>query len=437
MDPRLRGDDGYNGPQIIQFGQLRTRPSMYPRVAAESVQTALTDSRVVFIAGPRQAGKSTLAQQIAGSERPYYTLDDQATLRAAKSDPKGFIRGLDHVTVDEIQRAPELLLAIKESVDNDPRPGRFLLTGSANIMTLPAVADSLAGRMETITLLPLSQGEINGRKPTFLDLALQGRVAPQSSTPAIGDDLIEIVLTGGYPEAVARSTQERRTKWYLDYINSIIQRDVRDIAEVSRLGDMPRLIQLLAQHSAQLVNYSEIGAPLAMDRKTVQRYLDIFSALYITRSVGPWHNNQITRLTKSPKLHFLDSGLLAALRGMTIERVRADRGPFGHVLETFVFGELVKQAGWLETRGISIHHFRTTTKTQDEVDFVLEDNQGSVVAMEVKASATVTSSDFNGIRKLSEVTKDRFVIGILTYDGDKVIPFGSNMWAVPISNLWI
>ncbi|QND53838.1 ATP-binding protein [Phyllobacterium sp. 628] len=409
---------------------------MYPRFSAQDVEVALSDSRVVLIAGPRQAGKSTLARAASNSSRSYFTLDDETTLDAAKSDPKGFVRGLDLATIDEIQRAPGLLLAIKESVDEDKRPGRFLLTGSANIMTLPTVADSLAGRMEVITLMPLARGEIVGRKPTFLDLAFQGRIAPGNGASATANELIEVVLAGGYPEAIGRSTPNRRTKWYLDYINAIIQRDVRDIADIGRIGDMPRLIRLFVNYSAKLINFSEIGAALAMDRKTVQRYLDIFSALYITHAVEPWHNNLISRLTKSPKLHFLDSGLLAAVLGVSLEGIKSDRTVFGHLLESFVFSELVKQIGWLQGRGISINHFRTTTRTQDEVDFVLEDNRGGIVGIEVKASATVVSDDFRGMRKLAEVTKSRFIAGILTYDGDKVVPFGSNMFAVPVSHLW-
>lgn len=409
---------------------------MYPRFSAQDIRSALTDSRVVLIAGPRQAGKSTLAKSVSDSSRSYFTLDDATILNAAKADPKGFIRGLDRVTIDEIQRAPGLLLAIKESVDEDPRPGRFLLTGSANIMTLPTVADSLAGRMEVITLMPLARGEISGQKPTFLELAFQGQVAPVKGISVSGPELIEIVLAGGYPEAIARSTPERRTKWYLDYINAIIQRDVRDIADITRIGDMPRLIRLFANYSAKLINFSEIGVALAMDRKTVQRYLDIFTALYITHSMEPWHNNQISRLTKSPKLHFLDSGLLASVLGVTMDGIRSDRNVFGHLLESFVFGELLKQVGWMQARGISIHHFRTTTRIQEEVDFVLEGNRGGIVGIEVKASATVLSEDFRGMRKLSEVTKGRFIAGILIYDGDKIVPFGSDMFAVPVSHLW-
>ena len=408
---------------------------MYQRFALAAVKTSLSDTRVVLIVGPRQAGKSTLAKSLSSSARAYLTLDDPATLSSAKSDPKGFIRGLSTATIDEIQRAPELLLAIKESVDVDQRPGRFLLTGSANIMSLPTIADSLAGRMEVITLLPLSQSELAGKKPTFIELAFDGRTAPAKS-PIVGDELVEIVLSGGYPEVLARSTPVRRNKWCLDYVDAIIQRDVRDVAEVSRLGDMPRLMRMFAHHTAQITNSAEIGKSLTMDRKTVQRYLDIFSALYLTRAIEPWHNNQISRLSKSPKLHFLDSGLLASLRAASADTIRADRTSFGPLLETFVFGELLKQAGWLTERGILIHHFRTTTNKPDEVDFVLEDNKRRILGVEVKASATASASDFNGIRKLSEATKNRFSAGIVLYDGDKVLPFGDKMFAVPVSNLW-
>lgn len=409
---------------------------MYPRFAAEAIKAGLHDTRVVLVVGPRQAGKSTLVKSIAGENRPYLTLDDEATLRLARSDPKGFIRGLDKAAIDEVQRAPELILAIKESVDNDRRPGRFLLTGSANVMSLPTIADSLAGRMEVVALLPLSRAEIAARKPTFIELAFGGRVAVPGRSPAIGDELIEIVLTGGFPEVLTRATPARRTKWCLDYMDAIIQRDVREIAEVVRLGDMPRLVRLLAHHSAQLVNYSEMAGPLAMDRKTVQRYLEILSALFITRSIEPWHSNQISRITKSPKLHFLDSGLLNALRGSSIGSMRMDKVSFGPVLESFVFGELLKQAGWLTERAISIHHFRTTTSRPDEVDFVLEDSLRNVLGIEVKASATVTPGDFKGMRKLAEATKSRFRAGVVLYDGDKVIPHGTNMFAAPVSNLW-
>ena len=405
---------------------------MYPRFITDAVRTALADTRVVFIAGPRQAGKTTLLRALAPENRPYLTLDDETTLRAAKDDPRGFIRGLSSAAIDEVQRAPDLLLSIKESVDADPRPGRFLLTGSANVMALPRVADSLAGRMGVLPLLPLSRAEIFGRPPSFLSLAFQGQVAPAVGA-AVGDDLIDLVLAGGYPEALARPSVDRRHRWCLDYLDAIVQRDVRDVAEVGRLGEMPRLLRLLAMHSGRLVNSAEIGAPLGIDRKTAQRYTDILEALFLVATVPAWSSNQIKRLIKAPKLHFLDSGLLAALLGIDAARIKADRSLLGPLLETFVYGELAKQVGWSDKR-IGFFHFRT--KEGREVDLVMEDRFGRVVGIEVKASATVRPSDFGGVRRLADACGDRFALGAVCYDGDTAVPFGPNLWAIPVSNLW-
>lgn len=416
---------------------------MYPRFITPLVQEALTDTRVVLVAGPRQSGKTTLVRALAADGagdgaaggRRYFTLDDASTRAAAQNDPKGFIRGLDQVVLDEVQRAPDLLLAIKESVDQDTRPGRFLLTGSANLMTLPTVADSLAGRMEVIPLLPLAQAEVAARPPRFLTRAFAGQITqPEGPAVPLGPDLVNRVLAGGYPEARTRASAERRLKWYLDYIGAIIQRDLPEIASGGRLGDLPRLVELLAHYSAQPVNLSSMGGPLGMDHKTVGRYLDILAALYLVATIPPWQSNRIARLTKAPKLHFLDSGLLAALQGLSPARVLADRAAFGAVLETFVYTELLKQAGWSPLAGIRFHHFRT--QYGDEVDLVLEDRVGAVVGIEVKGAATVTAADFAGLRKLATSAGGQFRLGVVVYDGDQIIPFGDGLWAAPLASLW-
>ena len=234
---------------------------MYPRFVECRIREALIDTRVVLLVGPRQSGKTTLAQKLAGEDMVFLTLDNATTLDAASTDPVGFVRGLERAVIDEIQRAPDLLLAIKESVDNDPRPGRFLLTGSSNLMTLPRVADSLAGRMETVRLLPLAQSEIHGTPPSFFSDVFGDR-APAVSDAIVGDDLIELVLMGGYPESLARRSPARRERWYLDYVDAILQRDLQDVAQIEQAQQMPRLLRVLAQHAGQLVNYSGIGAPL-------------------------------------------------------------------------------------------------------------------------------------------------------------------------------
>ncbi|HLJ64135.1 MAG TPA: ATP-binding protein [Stellaceae bacterium] len=406
---------------------------MYPRFALQRVEQALADTRVVLLAGPRQAGKTTLAQALAGETRAYRTLDNATTLAAARADPTGFVRNLDRAVIDEIQRTPELLLAIKESVDTDPRPGRFLLTGSANLMTLPRVADSLAGRMETVPLLPLAQSEIaSAAIPTFIEAAFRGEPPPIGRL-VIGDALTETVLSGGYPEALTRKSWGRRQDWYLDYGDAIVQRDVRDIAAVDQLDRMPRLLRVLALYAGQLVNHTGMGAAIGLNHVTTQRYGAVLEQLFLIRTLPPWHSNALKRLTKTPKLHFLDSGLLAALRRATPERIAGDRGALGPILETFVFAELLKIAGAAGER-LTFSHYRD--KDRYEVDIVMEDHGGRVVGVEVKASATATSHDFRGLRRLAEAVGNRFALGLVLYDHGQAVPFGDRLWAAPLSCLW-
>lgn len=406
--------------------------AVYPRFVERRIRDALTDTRVVLLIGPRQSGKTTLAQKLAGKDMVFLTLDNATTLDSARNDPVGFVRGLNRAVIDEIQRAPDLLLAIKESVDNDSRPGRFLLTGSSNLMTLPRVADSLAGRMETVRLLPLAQSEILGNQPSFFRDVFSG-ITPAVSEAIVGDDLIELVLAGGYPEGLARRSPVRRERWYLDYVDAILQRDLQDVAQIEQAQQMPRLLRVLAQHAGQLVNYSGIGAPLGINHVTTRKYVGALESLFLTMTLPPWYTNDLKRLIKTPKLHFLDSGLLAALRDLSLSRLRSERELFGSLLETFVLAELLKLASWSDDR-LEFTHFRD--KQQNEVDIVIENRQGRVLGIEVKASATVTTSDFTGLRRLAEGCGDRFSMGLVLHDHDKTIPFGKQMYAAPISTLW-
>ena len=405
---------------------------MYPRFIEDRIHEALTNTRVVLVSGPRQSGKTTLARRIAARKIPFLTLDDKTTLDAASADPVGFVRGLDRAVIDEIQRVPDLLLAIKTGVDADLRPGRFLLTGSANLMTVPRVADSLAGGMTVARLLPLAQAELQGKPSGFLERVFRGRV-PEIADVVVGDDLIERVLAGGYPEALTRSRWSSRQDWYLDYIAAIVQGDVRDIAQFEKLPLMPKLLRVLAEHSGQLLNYSGFGAPLGMNHPTTRRYAGVFESLCLLHSLQPWYSNTLKRLTKTPKLHFLDSGLLAALKDITPDRLRRDKSPFGPVLKTFVLAELLKLASWSLDR-YEFSHFRD--KERKEVDIVIEDRRGRVVGIEVKASATVTRGDFAGIRRLSEACGDRFTLGLVLHDHERIVPFGERLLAAPISALW-
>ena len=406
--------------------------TLIPRLSAHRVTVALKDTPVVMVTGPRQSGKTTLVRAFAGRDRPYFTLDDDTVLAGVRGDPAGFLRSLDRAVIDEAQRAPELLRAIKRSVDDDRRPGRFLLTGSANVLALPKISESLAGRMEAVSLLPLSQVEISGSKPAFLKTGFAGRiVVPQRAL--IGADLVHTVLTGGYPEMLHRKDLPRRQAWAREYMKALLQRDVRDIAGVEKLDGMARLFRTLAHHSGGLANFAQAGGRIGLDEKTARKYVMILEQLFIVRRVEPWLRNRLKRLVKTPKLHFLDSGLLAATLGATIPRIVKDRAILGPLLEAFVFSEILKQAEWFDEACV-LHHFRD--KDQNEVDIVVENENGGVVGVEVKAAATVGSGDFKGLCKLADATGDDFRLGVVLYDGEQVVPFGGRMFAAPVSCLW-
>jgi len=405
---------------------------LFPRFALEAAARALRDTPVVLIVGPRQCGKTTLVRDLMSSGRAFITLDDDTVLSAARSDPASLVRGIGRSTIDEIQRAPDLLRAIKRAVDENRRAGRFLLTGSANLLTVPQVSESLAGRMEIVTLLPLSQAEIRRRPPAFLKAAFKGKPCPRGEI-VTGQKLVDAVLTGGYPEMLRRRQPERRRAWARDYIRAIVQRDVRDIAEVEKLDRMPRLLQVLAHYSGQLTNFVQVGGQVGFDDKTTRKYIGILEQLFLLRRVEPWFRNHLKRLVKTPKLHFLDSGLLATMLAANAEKLRADRTLFGRLLEAFVYAELLKQIGWMG-RDCEVFHYRD--KDQDEVDFVVEDSGGSVVGIEVKASATVGAGDFKGLRKLAAACGEDFKTGLVVYDGETTVAFGPRLWAAPISCLW-
>lgn len=404
---------------------------LFPRFARSRIELALSDTPVVLLHGPRQCGKTTLARSFETAGRPYFTLDDDTVLSAARSDPAAFLRGLDGAILDEVQRAPELLRHLKLLIDRDRRPGRFLLTGSANLLAMPQIADSLAGRMEVVPLLPLSPNETLGEPPRFLEFAFEGGLPwpPAATLPA----LPSLVLAGGYPEMRRRERPERRRAWARDYVQAIIQRDIRDVADIARLDIMPTLLRALAAHSGQLTNFLQIGGALGLDDKTIRRYVSVLEQVFLVRRLEPWHRNDLKRLVKTPKLQFLDAGLLAALQGVTEARLIPDRTRFGPLLETFVFAELLKQAGWNEDRP-SMSFFRT--RDGEEVDFVLERDDGTVVGIEVKAAATVTAADFKGMRQLQEQVGESLRIGLVLYDGDLTVPFGERLWAAPLACLF-
>lgn len=407
---------------------------IYPRFAEPGLVEALADTPVVLIHGPRQCGKTTLTR-MAGEKRgyAYFSFDDELTLAAATADPVGFIADLpERVILDEVQRAPGIFSTLKSAVDRRRVPGRFLLTGSANVLLLPTLAESLAGRMGILRLHPLAQCELAGRRPRFLDTLFAGAFKARKAE-RLGKALAERIAAGGYPAALARSSARRRGVWYRDYIETLVQRDVRDLARIASLDALPRLLALAAGQTARLINISDLASPFQLSRPTIRDYVTLLERVFLLEELPPWHSNRLSRLVKTPKLHVGDTGLACALLGLDADALMKDRAALGQLLETFVLQELRRQASW-HAQEIRFHHYRD--KDGAEVDIVLEHGAGRVTGVEVKASATVTAADFRGLRKLKDAAGKRFAAGIVLHDGEMCAGFGDGLHAVPIRALW-
>lgn len=409
---------------------------MYSRNITHSVTESLKDTPVILLNGARQTGKSTLVRWLCENEHPadYRTLDDVNVLSAAAADPVGFLEGTKGpLIIDEIQRAPELFLAIKALVDKDRRPGRFLLTGSANVLLLPKLADSLAGRMEIISLWPFSQGELQGQKETFIDLVFSPDPPTLKTAGMEREKLFSRVLLGGFPEVVQRPSEARQKAWFSSYIATILQWDIRDLSRIEGLTSIPRLLSILGARAATLLNFAELSRTSGLIQSTLKRYMALLEATFLIKLLPAWSGNLRKRLVKSPKLFVNDTGLLGFLIGMDKTRLQAEPQLGGALLENFVVMELTKQISWSRTQP-QMFHFRTSAGK--EVDMILENAAGRLVGIEVKSSATVKSDDFSGLKVLAEEVPDRFVRGIVLYTGQQIVPFGKNLMAMPISTLW-
>jgi len=395
-----------------------------------ALKAALADTPVVLLTGARQVGKSTLAQTLVPEDR-YYTLDDTTLLAAAQADPTAFVGRHDRtIVIDEIQRVPDLLLAIKASVDRDRRPGRFLLTGSAKIQFVPRVAESLVGRMEILTLWPFSQGEIVGRREGFLEAICQKRL-PGNPTPLPVEEMAARIVRGGYPP-VYTWAERRRAAWLRSYVTGVLERDIRELTTIEALADLPRLIALLATRVATLVNLADISRSVGIPHTTLQRYMALLERTFLVHQVPAWGMKLGSRVVKAGKLLFADTGLATAL--LHLSAVRVPKEPIGGpMLENFVIMELWKQASWL-AEWPRIYHFRTPKGL--EVDAVVEGEAGEILGIEVTQSQTVRGEDFRGLHELARLAGRRFRIGVILYLGRKVVPFGNNFYAVPMAALW-
>ena len=408
--------------------------ALYRRFVEPRLAEALADSPAVLIHGPRQCGKTTLARTSAASRGyAYVSFDDEVARAAAETDPMGFVADLpERVVLDEVQRAPAIFPAMKLAIDRRRTPGRFLLTGSSQVLLLPALADSLAGRLETLRLHPLAQCEIERRPSDFLDALFGGGFAIEQRE-RLGGRLADRIAAGGYPAALARPPGRRRANWYRDYLDALVQRDVRDLTRIGALEALPRLLTLAATQTARLFNVSDLAAPFQLSRPTIRDYVTLLERVFLLEQLAPWHSNCLSRLVKTPKLHVADTGLAAALLGADAAGLGANRSLLGQLLETFVFQELRRQAGWHEEPA-AFFHFRD--KDGVEVDLVIERGAGLIAGVEVKAAGTVTASDFRGLRKLAGATGTDFSGGVVLYDGETAAGFGDRLYAVPLSRLW-
>lgn len=413
-----------------------------------AVLDALQTRRVVLLAGARQCGKTTLAKALNQSQGVIYrTLDDVALLAAARADPHGFVaHGDGLMVIDEIQRAPSLLLAIKKEVDENPTPGRFLLTGSANIQSSPGVTESLAGRVAHQRLRPFAAGEIARVAPAFLARAVREDWAGLASsfkavpgvapvTPLSGKDAVLMqAMRGGYPEVQPLSDKAVR-RWHQDYVAALMARDLQDIAHIRRKDSMAKLLEVLAAWSCKLMDVSAIGGQLALARPTLESYINALEALFLVERVRPWAKTDYDRVSKQDKLVMTDTGLVASLLRWQFDKVRLDADQSGKLVEGFVFTQLAAQLD-AQDEPHSLTHYRD--REQREIDFVIETPDGMTVGIEVKAGSAVGADSFKHLvwfreRMLQNGTP---FVGLVLYTGEHVLRFGENLWAVPMHVLW-
>ena len=407
---------------------------LVPRKARQLVAEALADTRVVTLNGARQAGKSTPARLTAQATPHALTrlLDDPATLRAAHDDPASFVEHEGLLVIDEVQLAPELFRSIKVAVDTDPRPGRFLLTGSAQILALRQLPDALPGRMEIVELWPFSQGEIDRAPDAFIDAAFARGPDLSRTSPLRKRDYLERATRGGYPEAVRRSPR-RRAAFFDSYLTNLIERDVTELAVIERRGDLRRLLTLLAGRSGGLLVPATLAAESGIPRTTLNRYLELLTAVFLIKQVPAWSAGPTQRAIGTPKLAFTDTGIACHLLGQDATRLGEPDGAAGPMIETFVLMELARQLTWSAERA-RLHHYRTKDKT--EVNAILQTPDGRVLAIEVKAGATVHTQDLAGLRHLAHRLGRRLVAGYVLYTGQQTLPFGDRLRALPIDALW-
>ena len=404
---------------------------MFKRWLENSIKSALKTRRIIILSGSRQCGKTTISKAIANKNIIYKTLDDSTLLQAAKNDPEGFIKfAKGTMIIDEIQRVPELITAIKKAVDENTKYGQYLITGSVNIQTLPTVKESLAGRVRKIRLRALTQGEILKKKPNFLN-----RIQKQEFVNNNGYDkekMSEIIFKGGFPEPLSFKNSLERTSWYKDYINTIIEFDLHNIANIKRHDSLRELVNIIASYSSKFIDKSKITSSLRIANQTLESYLAVLENTYLTDKVPPWLKTDYERVNKQSKYFMTDTGLMASLLNWKKEDLLVDSDKSGKIFETFIYNQLIAQIELNDE--YKLYHYRDREKR--EIDFVIQ-NENNIYGIEVKSGSYVTKEHFKHTEWFRKnLTGDKHFTGIVLYTGQHVVPFGENMLAVPINNLW-
>jgi predicted AAA+ superfamily ATPase len=419
---------------IIRKVIFQMAPPLYPRWQQPIIEQALETRRVLLLNGPRQCGKTTLAKQMVSDDTAYRTLDDLALRQLAETDPHGFVKAsAKTLIIDEVQRVPALLSAIKMVVDENTKPGQYLLTGSANIQSLPGVQESLAGRIRKLRLRPLSQGELSGASPTFIQKAFEASFLENGGRVFDRQTILELSFRGGFPEAIALDDRERR-RWHRDYVAALLERDLQDIAQIQRQDAMRELVNVLAAWSSKFMDISAIGSGLAIRRPTLESYINALETLYIVERVLPWTRTDYDRVGKQSKLFMTDCGLMASILGWQMDQVALDTDRSGKLIETFVFNEIAAQLD--ASDGVyELFHYRD--REQREIDFLIQRDDGALLGIEVKAGSAIGKNDFRHLRWFKEhLAKDRPFVGIVLYTGEFPGSMGDNLWAVPFGALW-
>jgi uncharacterized protein len=411
------------------------------RRLGEVLEARLAEEPVVVLNGPRTVGKSTLLSQLAGHlGRAVIDCDDLATRAAVRDDPARFVESDQPVLLDEYQHVPELLDAIKAQLYQDFRPGRYVLAGSTRYATLPEAAQALTGRVDIIPVLPLSQGEIDNIRETFVARLLDGAGIEMASpqAPTTRDEYAQRSTSGGMPVALRRLPGRSRSRWFSNYVNLVIDKDVLDISRVRQLEMLRRLLRQLAARSGQVLNMAAISGTIGLEKSTTENYIKLLEAVFLIYRLPAWGTTLgSSRVTKHPKVHLVDSGVMAWLLNLAPHKI-AQAAPatlteYGHLLETFAVGEILKQASWSDAP-VTAGHFRT--ESGDEVDLVLERDDGQVIAVEIKAGSRISGEDFRGLRQLKERLGPRLEEAIILHTGEHAYTHEGWITVLPLDRLW-